>query len=168
MGCSFIYYNPSINNRYIKWGIKKWNEVFKIQDIIMLIINGINLSPASGISFSNSYALFKGTAVSKLPQIRSVGHFIFFTSSPILYLLPFLLYIIIISKKNLHILQQHFYNENNRYIKWGIKKWNEVFKTVSKLPQIRSVGHFIFFTSSPISVFTDLTRTPRIVSLAFF
>lgn len=46
----------------------------------------------------------------------------------ILYLLPFLLYIIIISKKNLHILQQHFYNENNRYIKWGIKKWNEVFK----------------------------------------
>ena len=39
-----------------------------------------------------------------------------------------LLYIIIGSKKNLHILQQNFYNENNRYIKWGNKNLNNVFK----------------------------------------
>ena len=39
-----------------------------------------------------------------------------------------LLYIIIRSKKNLHILQQNFYNENNRYIKWGNKNLNNVFK----------------------------------------
>ena len=58
----------------------------------------------------------------------------------ILYLLPFLLYIIIISKKNLHILQQHFYNENNRYIKWGIKKWNEVFKIQDIIMLIIKIG----------------------------
>ncbi len=35
-------------------------------------------------------------------------------------------YIYIISKHNLHILQQNFYNENNRYIKWGLKNIKEV------------------------------------------
>ena len=30
-------------------------------------------------------------------------------------------YIYVITKHNLHMLQQNFYNENNRYIKWGMK-----------------------------------------------
>ncbi|MBQ3021018.1 MAG: UDP-N-acetylmuramoyl-tripeptide--D-alanyl-D-alanine ligase [Bacilli bacterium] len=37
-------------------------------------------------------------------------------------------YIVVRTKKNLHILQQNFYNENNRYIKWGNKNINSVFK----------------------------------------
>ena len=39
-----------------------------------------------------------------------------------------IMYIFIRSKKNLHVLQQNFYNENNRYIKWGNKNINQVFK----------------------------------------
>ena len=38
------------------------------------------------------------------------------------------LYIFIRTKKNLHMLQQNFYNENNRYIKWGYKNFNQVIK----------------------------------------
>ena len=39
-----------------------------------------------------------------------------------------ILYLILRFKKNLHILQQNFYNENNRYIKWGFNNINNVFK----------------------------------------
>lgn len=45
----------------------------------------------------------------------------------LLTLLP-ILYIAIRSKKNMQIFQQNFYNENNRYIKWGIKNKRKVFK----------------------------------------
>ncbi len=38
------------------------------------------------------------------------------------------LYLFVRTKKNLHILQQNFYNENNRYIKWGNKNFNQVYK----------------------------------------
>ena len=38
------------------------------------------------------------------------------------------LYLLLRFKKNLHILQQNFYNENNRYIKWGNKNILSVFK----------------------------------------
>ena len=37
-------------------------------------------------------------------------------------------YLVLRFKKNLHILQQNFYNENNRYIKWGKKNILSVFK----------------------------------------
>ena len=36
-------------------------------------------------------------------------------------------YIIIITKNNLHIFQQNFYNENNRYLKWGSKNIKKIF-----------------------------------------
>ena len=38
------------------------------------------------------------------------------------------LYIVIRTRKNIHILQQNFYNENNRYIKWGRKNVFSVFR----------------------------------------
>ena len=39
-----------------------------------------------------------------------------------IYLVIFSLpYIYIVSKNNLHMLQQNFYNENNRYLRWGFK-----------------------------------------------
>lgn len=37
-------------------------------------------------------------------------------------------YLVLRFKKNLHVLQQNFYNENNRYIKWGNKNLLSVFK----------------------------------------
>ena len=46
----------------------------------------------------------------------------------ILNILVSSLYIVLRSKKNLHILQQNFYNENNRYLKWGNKNLNQVFR----------------------------------------
>ncbi len=38
------------------------------------------------------------------------------------------MYLLLRFKKNIHILQQNFYNENNRYIKWGNKNLFSVFK----------------------------------------
>ena len=35
-------------------------------------------------------------------------------------------YLFILTKHNLHVFQQNFYNENNRYLKWGIKNIKEV------------------------------------------
>ena len=37
------------------------------------------------------------------------------------------MYLYLISRKNLNVLQQNFYNENNRYIKWGNKNLKKVF-----------------------------------------
>ena len=36
-------------------------------------------------------------------------------------------YIFIKTKKNTQILQQNFYNENNRYLRWGNKNLKKVF-----------------------------------------
>ena len=44
-----------------------------------------------------------------------------------MYLISFI-YLFKISKKNIHMLQQNFYNENNRYIKWGFKDISRIFK----------------------------------------
>ena len=52
-------------------------------------------------------------------------------------------YIIIRTKKNLHILQQNFYNENNRYIKWGNKNLNKVFKLDILILLINIINLFI-------------------------
>ena len=35
-------------------------------------------------------------------------------------------YLILVSKNNLHMLQQNFYNENNRYLKWGKNNLNKI------------------------------------------
>ncbi len=38
------------------------------------------------------------------------------------------LYLFLRTRKNIHVLQQNFYNENNRYIKWGKTNLGNVFK----------------------------------------
>lgn len=43
------------------------------------------------------------------------------------------LYLYLRLKKNIHMLQQNFYNENNRYLKWGIKKFTNVFNIIDFL-----------------------------------
>ena len=45
----------------------------------------------------------------------------------LIFICLFLGYLFIKIKKNVHILQQNFYNENNRYLKWGIKNSFKVF-----------------------------------------
>lgn len=48
-------------------------------------------------------------------------------------------YIFILSKRNLHILQQNFYNENNRYLKWGIKNISKSFNLFDLILTIISI-----------------------------
>ena len=61
----------------------------------------------------------------------------------LLTILISIFYIIIRTKKNLHILQQNFYNENNRYIKWGNKNLNKVFKLDILILLINIINLFI-------------------------
>ena len=57
--------------------------------------------------------------------------------------LIFSLYIFIISKKNLNILQQNFYNENNRFIKWGFNNFENVIKLDILLLILNIINVFI-------------------------
>lgn len=41
--------------------------------------------------------------------------------------IPFLIYVILKTKKALHMLQQNWYNDGNRYINWIFKNWKKVF-----------------------------------------
>ena len=50
-------------------------------------------------------------------------------------------YIYIRTKKNLHIFQQNFYNENNRYLKWGIKKFNNMFRWMDILVLLINISN---------------------------
>ena len=43
-----------------------------------------------------------------------------------IFILPFILYIFLRTKKSLHMLQQNLYDENRRYIKWMIKNISKI------------------------------------------
>lgn len=51
----------------------------------------------------------------------------------IIIILLSLFYLLLELRKNIHMLQQNFYNENNRYLKWGIKKFTNIFDIKSIL-----------------------------------
>ncbi len=71
----------------------------------------------------------------------------------LLYIIP-TFYIFIRTKRNLHIFQQNFYNENNRYLKWGLKKVGEVFKNDSLLLVLNFVN--IFLKNKLLTIFNVL------------
>ena len=52
------------------------------------------------------------------------------------FILLFLITILIIikSKKNLHMLQQNLYNENNRYLRWIKRNYKDCFNVIDFLP----------------------------------
>ena len=54
-----------------------------------------------------------------------------------------LLYVILRLIKNMHMLQQNFYNENNRYIKWGLKNITNVFRLDIILLVVNIINLFI-------------------------
>jgi len=56
----------------------------------------------------------------------------------------FLGYLVINIKKNVHILQQNFYNENNRYLKWGNRNILKVFNIVDILLCLFNLCNLIF------------------------
>ena len=64
-----------------------------------------------------------------------------------------ILYLVVRFKKNLHILQQNFYNENNRYIKWGNKNLLNVFKYDLIILVLNIINLFI---NSKILLFVDV------------
>ena len=45
----------------------------------------------------------------------------------IISLLPVFIYLVFKSKKAVHILQQNWYNDGNRYIKWVMNNFEKVF-----------------------------------------
>ena len=57
----------------------------------------------------------------------------------LIFICLFLGYLFIKIKENVHILQQNFYNENGRYIKWGIKNYYRVFNVLGILLCLISV-----------------------------
>lgn len=61
----------------------------------------------------------------------------------IVSLIPLLPYIFLKSKKSLHMLQQNWYNDGNRYINWIFENKGKVFKTFDLLFIIFIVGLFI-------------------------
>ena len=62
-------------------------------------------------------------------------------------------YLVLRFKKNLHILQQNFYNENNRYIKWGNKNILSVFKYDLILLVLNIINLFV---NSKILLFVNI------------
>ena len=65
----------------------------------------------------------------------------------LIFICLFLGYLIIKIKRNLHILQQNFYNENNRYLIWGIKNIFKVFNIFDVLLCIVNLGNLRFKNS---------------------
>ncbi len=58
-------------------------------------------------------------------------------------LIPVIPYICLKSKKSLHMLQQNWYNDGNRYLKWINHNKNKVFKNIDILFIIFVIGAFI-------------------------
>ena len=51
----------------------------------------------------------------------------------IVSLLPIVVYIFLKSKKSFHMLQQNWYNDGNRYVKWIIKNKKQEFFNIDIL-----------------------------------
>ena len=63
----------------------------------------------------------------------------------ILSLIPYFIYILLKSKKALHMLQQNWYNDDNRYLKWLVTNLKKVFCTFDGL----FIIFFLFFLLKP-------------------
>ncbi|MBQ2872910.1 MAG: UDP-N-acetylmuramoyl-tripeptide--D-alanyl-D-alanine ligase [Bacilli bacterium] len=62
----------------------------------------------------------------------------------IIIILSSLFYLMLELKKNIHMLQQNFYNENNRYLKWGIKNISNILDYKSILILILNLINLFF------------------------
>ena len=58
-------------------------------------------------------------------------------------LLPIFIFLIIRTKKSFHMLQQNWYNDGNRYLKWIIKNPYKVFLEVDVFFVVFLIGLFI-------------------------
>ena len=68
----------------------------------------------------------------------------------ILSLIPYFLYIIYKSKKAMHMLQQNWYNDGNRYFKWIVDNIDKVFITFDILFVFFGLFKFISFNASVV------------------
>lgn len=69
-----------------------------------------------------------------------------------LYIVPFLMYLFLRTKKSLHMLQQNLYDENRRYCKWLIKNIVKVMFKYDLLPFIVIVLYFLGFNSTVLAI----------------
>ena len=74
-----------------------------------------------------------------------------------IFLLIYVIYMIMRTKKNMHMLQQNFYNNSNRYIKWIFNNKNKSFLTIDLFFIIAFViGYLIKQTLICMTVFYTL------------
>ena len=57
--------------------------------------------------------------------------------------IPFLLFVVLKSKKALHMLQQNWYNDDQRYIKWIMKNPKKVFLKLEALFFLFIFGKYV-------------------------
>ncbi len=69
-----------------------------------------------------------------------------------LYIVPFLMYLFLRTKKALHMLQQNLYDENRRYCKWLIKNFVKVMLKSDLLPLIVILLYFLGFNSTVLAI----------------
>ena len=63
-------------------------------------------------------------------------------------------YLVLRLRRNNHMLQQHFYNENNRYLKWSINNINKVFQLLDGIVLILNIINLIL--KSKLLLFTNI------------
>lgn len=81
----------------------------------------------------------------------------------IVSLLPFLVYLHFKSKKSVHMLQQNWYNDGNRYIKWIWKNKKEIFGSLELFFLIFMLG----FLTSNIAIMVLFVLLYTVLSLLF-
>ena len=81
----------------------------------------------------------------------------------IVSLIPVIPYIILKSKKSLHMLQQNWYNDGNRYLKWINNNKDKVFKNLDILFIIFIVGLF----TNQLTIMTIFILFYVIISLVY-
>ena len=69
----------------------------------------------------------------------------------IVYILCTLFLLMFKSKRNLHMLQQNLYNENNRYLKWISKNINQFFEINLLVLVLSLIGYLLLYDNSKFS-----------------
>ena len=83
----------------------------------------------------------------------------------ILSLIPYFIYIVCKSKKAMHMLQQNWYNDGNRYFKWILDNVDKVFITFDVMFVFFALFKLISFNASVI-IFAIFYSVVTIINLS--
>ena len=77
----------------------------------------------------------------------------------VILLISYCLLLFYKTKRSLHMLQQNLYNENNRYLKWVFKNYNQFFGLDLLLLLISLIGIFVLFDLENMAFIALITMT---------